>query len=238
MNYHVSDIIKLIDENSNESKLHLPNETGGCMQHARLGLCQECLLLAKRFKENTSRTIVSSDSYFTMCAGTKSAQVKDFKHDTKNGSISDMSWMFCDSKLATTTRSILHDLGNDKVNLKLADYELFSKHASFKTRALKGSYLGCYVLKWCYQGVGAAKLNDAIQGTNDDNLHVDEKLIKFACKKFSTDTKVIEAYVKAMMHDPFDEMKKTWWLMWAMHFLVWKSYQSSSLHKRFYIPKR
>ena len=155
-----------------------------------------------------SRMIVSSDSDLTMCAGAKSAQVKHFKHDAKIGSISDTSLIFRYNELATTNRNKLHYLGDDKVNLKLADYELFSKRTSFETRALIGSCLGHDISRVGCQGVGIAKLNDSMQGTNDDNLHVDDQMMMFACAKLSTDPKVVETCVQATICEPVDEMKK------------------------------
>ena len=99
-------------------------------------------------------------------------------------------------------------MGDDKVNLKLAGHELFSKYTSFKTRALIGLCLGCFVLRGGCDGVGEAKLNNELQKNNEENLHVDDQIIKFVCSKLSTVPKVIEVCVQAIMYEPVDETKQ------------------------------
>ena len=47
-----------------------------------------------------------------------------------------------------------------------------------------------------------AKLSSELQRTKDENIHVDDQIIKFACAKLSTDPKVIEAHVQAIMYEP------------------------------------
>ena len=99
--------------------------------------------------------------------------LKDFKHDVKTVSISDMSLLFSDNQLAIATHEKLIQLGDNNLLTKLSDYNLFSKHTSFKTRSLIGLCLGSDVFRGGCQGVGASKLNDAMidAGNNDTEIN-------------------------------------------------------------------
>ena len=116
--------------------LFTENETGGCIEQPSCGLYQADLLLAKRFKQNKSDIVASSDGDFAFLIGDNLVQLKDFHFDFKSKVISKVTLSFASNEKAKQTKEMLESEGHHDEKIVETKHNFFSRFPDLRSRAM------------------------------------------------------------------------------------------------------
>jgi hypothetical protein len=158
------EMMQLLSNTILNESLFTENETGGCIEQPSCGLYQADLLLAKRFKQNKSDIVASSDGDFAFLIGENLVQLKDFHFDFKTKVISKVTLSFTCNEKAKETEQMLRKEGHLDVKIVEAKYNFFSRFPELRSRAMVAFGLGCDVFKGGCQGVGPAVMEAFLSG--------------------------------------------------------------------------
>ena len=200
------DLVHMLKNNIDGECLFIENEAGGCVERVITGIYQADLLLAKRYMNKISTTIVSSDGDFAFLVGDRLVQIKDFHFDFKSKEITNISLSFTSNTIAKEFESMLKDGGINGLKHTVAQYEFFSTYSDLETRALIAFGLGSDVLKGGCKGVGPVNLNSFLVGLEGNTTEgVTHELKKWYSSKLKTTVQTIEAYQQAMIYEPTND---------------------------------